>query len=207
MVIYKFGKLFEWLYPKRIWSVGTKEKIIYLTFDDGPIPEVTPFVLAELQKVNAKATFFMVGDNIKKNQEVFLEVLAQGHKVANHTMNHVKGTSCLTKDYLENVHSCDQQLKSNNAERFMRPPYGKITKSQEKALKDYKIVMWSVLSNDFNPSISAKTCLENTIKYTKAGSVVLMHDSVKTHEKLKEILPLYLRHFTNLGYSFKVLEI
>lgn len=205
MRIFKYGKLFELLYPNRLWSKKEKEKIIYLTFDDGPVPEATPFVLQELEKVGAKATFFVVGDNVRKNQEVFQSVVNHGHRIANHTMNHLNGEHCRTVDYIENVKYCEQQIEQYNQPAIMRPPYGKLTKKQEKELKQYQVVMWSVLTYDFDANLSAETCLEKAIQLTKNGSIVLMHDSVKTIGKLKYVLPLYLEHFTSQGYQFKCL--
>jgi peptidoglycan/xylan/chitin deacetylase (PgdA/CDA1 family) len=205
MRIFKYGKIFEWLYPKRVWSIASQEKVIYLTFDDGPVPEATPFVLEELKKVNAKATFFMVGDNVKKHSSIYKSVVEAGHSVANHTMNHVNGTYCRTVDYVQNVELCQSQMLNDNPKKLFRPPYGKMTKKQEQQLSDYKAIMWSVLTYDFDPTLSAEKCLEKSINLTKNGSIVLMHDSVKTIEKLRYVLPKYLEHFTRLGYRFEVL--
>lgn len=205
MRVFKYGKLFELLYPNRMWSVKTGEKVIYLTFDDGPIPEVTPYVLGELDKVGAKATFFMVGDNVKKHPEVYQEVVKKGHRVANHTMNHLNGKHCRTVDYVDNVLECERLIAQDNSPKLMRPPYGKMTSKQEKQLKEFKIVMWSVLTYDFDSNLSAEECLEKSIRLTKSGSIVLMHDSVKTIDKLKVVLPQFLNHFNALGYQFKTL--
>ncbi len=205
MRVYKYGKLFEWLYPKRIWSKPTDEKVIYLTFDDGPVPEATSFVLQELAKIHAKATFFMVGDNVKKNQDVFMQVTQAGHRIANHTMNHVKGTLCRVQDYKENVLDCQEQISHYNQPPLLRPPYGKMTKKQVSALSEYQIVMWSVLTYDFDTGLSAKECLKKSIALTKEGSIVLMHDSIKNLEKLRYVLPRFLNHFHTLGFEFRAL--
>ncbi len=205
MRVFKYGKLFEWIYPKRIWSKSTKEKVIYLTFDDGPVPEATPYVLQELSKINAKATFFMVGDNVKKNQDLFFQVVNAGHRVANHTMNHVKGTRCRVNDYKENVQDCQEQILEYNQPPLLRPPYGKMTKKQAFHLSEYQIIMWSVLTYDFDAGISAETCLKKSIEYTKEGSIVLMHDSLKTLDKLRYVLPKFLDHFHKQGFEFKAL--
>ena len=135
MRIFKYGKLFELLYPNRLWSKKEKEKVIYLTFDDGPVPEATPFVLQELEKVGAKATFFVVGDNVRKNQDFFQKVVNQGHRIANHTMNHLNGEHCRTIDYIDNVNYCEAQIQKYNQPAIMRPPYGKLSKNQEKEVR------------------------------------------------------------------------
>jgi len=180
MRVFKYGKLFETFYPNRTWSIPNEEKVIYLTFDDGPVPEATPWVLDQLDKYQAKATFFMVGDNVK---------------------NH-----CRTKDYLDNVKECQSLIEKDNPRKLFRPPYGRMNKKQVNALKeDYQIIMWSVLTYDFDDSLSAKQCLEKAISLTKSGSIVLMHDSVKTIKKLEEVLPSYLEYFTKEGYAFKCL--
>ena len=205
MRVFKYGKIFETFYPNRLWSVKTNEKDIYLTFDDGPVPEATPYVLDQLDKYNAKATFFMVGDNVKKNSDLFQDVINRGHRVANHTMNHVNGSHCRKSDYLENIDSCQNELHKDNEPKLFRPPYGKMTKKQERELTDYKIIMWSVLGYDFDPNLSSEDCLRKITELTRAGSVVLLHDSVKTIDKLKYVLPRFLEDFTNRGYQFKTL--
>lgn len=205
MRIFKYGKLFEVLFPNRTWSRSSSEKVIYLTFDDGPIPEVTPYVLSELKKVNAKATFFMVGDNAQNNPEVYQQVVEEGHRVGNHTMNHLKGTETLVEDYTENINACETVIGKENNPKLFRPPYGKMTKKQEQKLEGVEVVMWSVLTYDFDDSLSQEVCLEKAISLTKNGSIVLMHDSVKTINKLKYVLPKYLHYFTEKGFDFRCL--
>lgn len=204
MRIFKYGKLFEAIYPKRTWSKKTKENVIYLTFDDGPVPEATPFVLQELAKVKAKATFFIVGDNVLKHPEIYKRVVAEGHRVGNHTMNHVKGTECRKQDYLENIASCEALIEKDNKPMLFRPPYGKMTHKQQEGI-DAELIMWSVLTYDFDDRLSAEDCLAKAISLTKKGSIVVMHDSVKTIKKLQYVLPKYLAHFTNKGFEFRCL--
>ncbi len=188
-----------------LWRVKTMEKSIYLTFDDGPVPEATPWVLDQLKEYQAMASFFMVGDNVKKYPMVYESVVKAGHTVANHTFNHVKGWSTTPEDYLENIILADNVLQ-HGGQSYFRPPYGQISRSQYKLLKDQrKIVMWDVLAGDFDKNISAETCLRKTIKYTRPGSIVLFHDSIKTISLVKQVLPKYLEHFTNLGYKFLAL--
>lgn len=190
------------------WRKETENKIIYLTFDDGPIPEVTEWVLDELQKVNAKATFFCVGENIFKYADIYQKVKKAQHKTANHTYNHLKGWETSLDDYLKNVDKCEEQLTfSLNENKLFRPPHGRLTSSQANKIREkgYEIIMWEVLSADFSPKVSKEKCLHKSIKHTKKGSIIVFHDSVKTIEKLKYVLPRYLKHFSQLGYSFETL--
>lgn len=195
--------LLKKIYPKAVWNFNRNAQVIYLTFDDGPIPEITKWVLDELIKFNAQATFFCVGENIKQHPDIFERIIAQGHGVANHTMNHLKGFSTSTEDYLKDVDGCKLLVKNN----LFRPPYGLLKPSQYKQLlaKSYNLIMWDVISYDYE-KISEKTCLNNVIKNTKNGSIVLFHDSVKSENNLKYALPLFLSHFSNLGYTFKKIE-
>ena len=207
MILYKFGRIFRTMFPGYLWKVSTNEKVIYLTFDDGPIPEVTEYVLDLLKKHGAKATFFCVGENIKKHPEVFKRVVGEGHAVGNHTYNHLKGIDTEDDLYLRNVEKCQEEIEKYTQSKLMRPPYGKAKKSQTRVLREegYKIVMWDVLSNDFMEIVSAETCLMKSKKHTQKGSVVLFHDSVKTFEKIKEVLPQYLTYFIEKGFQFKTL--
>ena len=191
------------IYPKAIWKINTSEKIIYLTFDDGPVPGLTEWVLDELLKLNAKATFFCVGSNILKHPAIFERIKQEGHTVANHTMQHPRGFKTETKNYLNEVTECRKFVKNN----LFRPPYGQLKRSQYKALvdNDYKIIFWDVISYDYE-KISEKACLQNVVFNTKPGSIVLFHDSYKAEKNLRYSLPLYLKHFAHLQYQFNVIE-
>jgi peptidoglycan/xylan/chitin deacetylase (PgdA/CDA1 family) len=206
--IYRTPFFLPWLYPSLLWRVPTKEKIIYLTFDDGPVPGPTEFVVENLKRHNAKATFFCIGDNVKKHPEIIKKVMDDGHTIGNHTFNHLKGWSTSTDKYLENVKQCDDQFVTANSPVpiLFRPPYGRITKNQIRGLGQYKIVMWDVLSHDYRQSGSNENCLLGTIRSTRPGSIVVFHDSYKAEPKLKFILPKYLEHFASLGYQFKALS-
>ena len=182
------------------------EKVIYLSFDDGPHPEATPFVLAELKKYNAKASFFCIGKNVAAHQNLYAQIIEQGHTVGNHTYDHVNGWKTNTADYIQNVELAGKLIESN----LFRPPYGRITRSQIHKIKADKnlpqeIIMWDVLSGDFDLTLSAEACTKNVIKNTSAGSIVVFHDSAKAFERLKIALPAVLAHFSNLGYSFKAI--
>ncbi|MFN8436325.1 MAG: polysaccharide deacetylase family protein [Cytophagales bacterium] len=204
-MIHKTPRLLKFLYPSLVWNVPTNEKKIFLTFDDGPIPEVTEFVLETLAQYNAKAVFFCVGDNIKKHPEVFLKVVNEGHKIGNHTFNHLKGWKTDNNTYFENIQSCEEIIGQYSS-GFFRAPYGRIKRSQIKHLKSkYKIIMWDVLSADYEKFLSKEKCLEGTIKATRNGSIVLFHDHLKTYEKIKYVLPKYLDHFSKLGYTFELI--
>lgn len=180
------------------------ESAIYLTFDDGPIPEVTEFVLETLEKYHAKATFFCIGDNVHKYPLIFDRLKYHGHSIGNHTFNHLNGWETNDEKYLNNVNQCDQML--GNQAKLFRPPYGRIKKSQAKLILPKKdIVMWDVLSGDFSSSISPERCLNKTLKYTRPGSILLFHDSIKAKNNMEYALPRVLEHFGSLGYKFKKL--
>jgi len=191
------------IYPKAVWKINTLEKSIYLTFDDGPVPELTYWVLNELNKYNAKATFFCVGANILKNPDIFKRIKTEGHQVANHTMFHCKGFKHSVKDYVNEVNECKQLIKNN----LFRPPYGQLKRSQYRALikNKYKIIFWDVISYDYE-KISEEQCAKNVLSNTKNGSIILFHDNVKAEKNLKYTLPLLLKHFANLQYKFKAIE-
>lgn len=195
----------QWFYPTLTWHKSRKEKILFLTFDDGPIPVVTPFVLNTLKKFNAEATFFCIGENIDKHPEVFADVIEAGHKVGNHTYNHLKGWNFKDNEYLDNIKKCAQ----HTGIQLFRPPYGRIKKSQIKALKlvnpEVEIVMWDVLSGDFDQSITTEKCINNALKNVKNGSIIVFHDSLKAFGRLEESLPIILEELSKRGYAFKSL--
>lgn len=197
--------LFEKLFPRYVWRIKTSDKKIYLTFDDGPIPEVTEWVLDELKKYNAKATFFVVGENVKRNPEIFQKILTEGHRVGNHTQSHIKGWSNDTDDYLANFQECQKsisELKPSGVNLF-RPPYGQIKRSQaSEILKTHKVLMWSVLTRDYDVKLDAQQCLNNAINRTEPGSIVLFHDSLKAQKNLYYVLPRFLEYFSKRGYEF-----
>lgn len=207
---YRTPFFLPWLYPKLVWHVPTTEKVIYLTFDDGPIPGVTEFVLENLAKFNAKATFFCIGNNVQKHPDVFRKVILAGHKIGNHTFNHLKGWSTTAQKYVENTKFFDQHIAEFHSAELsdvllFRPPYGRIKRSQISALKAYKIVMWDVLSYDYSKTGKVERQLQGTIKATRPGSIVVFHDSFKAEPKMQYILPRYLDYFTELGYRFEVI--
>ena len=185
------------------WEVDTKEKEIFITFDDGPHPTVTPFVLDCLRQYNAKATFFCIGKNVAQYPTLYRQIIDEGHLVGNHTYNHLNGWNTQDKEYFENI----QQAKNIIDSKWFRPPYGKISKFQIKHLKPlYNIVMWSVLSGDFDISLSKEKCLDNVIKHTNEGSIIVFHDSEKAFQRLEYALPLALKYFQEKGFAMKVIR-
>jgi peptidoglycan/xylan/chitin deacetylase (PgdA/CDA1 family) len=200
------------VYPNCLWKVNTQEKKLYLTFDDGPIPEVTPFVLDELKKWDAKATFFCIGKNIEANPGIFKRIIDEGHSIGNHTYNHLNGWNTSDKEYYANIEQCSQVLSNLlptadcGLPTLFRPPYGKLKPSQYSTLKSqYRIVMWDVLSYDFDLTLSTEKVLDNVLKNAEAGSIIVMHDSLKAQPKVEYALPQILEHFTGLGYKFEKL--
>lgn len=191
--------LLKKLYSKSVWRMDEREKKLYLTFDDGPVPQVTPWVLRTLKQFDIKATFFCVGDNVKKHPDVYAQVIDEGHAVGNHTFNHISGWKSSTKNYLDNISLCAEQVSSG----LFRPPYGRLKRSQyEAASRDYRIVMWDVLSGDFDAATSEEKCLHNVISYSRNGSVIVFHDSIKAERNMKYALPRAIEHFLKEGYSF-----
>lgn len=206
MFLHKTPSLLQWLYPNLIWKEKTDAKIIYLTFDDGPIPEVTPWVLEQLKKHNAKATFFCVGDNIRKYPHVFKQVIDGKHAVGNHTFHHLNGWKTDSTSYLKDFLSCEEEIQKHNySTQLFRPPYGRITPRQIKQLNSRQIVMWDVLSGDFLSRLKPEEVLDKSIKNTQNGSIVVFHDSQKAYKNLAIVLPQYLEHFIQLGYEFHAL--
>lgn len=218
MYLVKSPLLLKWFYSALIWNKSRSKKIVYLTFDDGPIPNVTDFVLNTLKSFEAKATFFCIGDNITKHPEVFANVKNAGHAIGNHTFNHLKGWKTNDETYTANFLQCQQLTHSN----LFRPPYGRIKKSQIKKLRtvysaqftnlnpqttntDLQIIMWDVISYDFDARFSPEKCYQNVIRNTKNGSIIVFHDSLKAFDRLQYALPKTLKYLSEKGYQFGTL--
>ena len=207
----KTPNLVKSLFKNYFWTIPNHENKIYLTFDDGPTLEITNWVLDELRKHNAKATFFCIGDNIKKYPLLFSEVVAGGHSVGNHTFNHLNGWQTENEKYISNIKLCDSEIQkyvdASAATFIFRPPYGKIKPSQTKNLQKlgYKIIMWDVISYDFDKTTSKEQCLQNIIKHTESGSIIVFHDSKKAFYNLKYVLPKALAFFNEKGFVFEKL--
>jgi peptidoglycan/xylan/chitin deacetylase (PgdA/CDA1 family) len=210
----KTNALIKKIFPNYVWDVPNTENKIYLTFDDGPIPEITEWVVEELEKYNAKATFFCIGHNIEKHPNIFEKVIKNGHSVGNHTFNHLNGWKTPTEEYIENVKLCESSISNlqskicNLKSEIYRPPYGKIKPSQSKKLEQmgYKIIMWDDLSADYDRTISPEKCLENVLKNVKSGSIIVFHDSIKAFPNLKYTLPKALKYWATKGFVFEKLD-
>lgn len=210
----KTARIFPKLFPQFTWHIPNKSKEIYLTFDDGPIPRITEWVIELLAKKGVQATFFCVGDNIRKHPQVFAQLLLAGHRVGNHTFNHLNGWTSSTNTYLENVEKCKNiiqefsEIQKNKEEgrSIFRPPYGRIRPAQVAALlAHYEIVLWDVLSGDFSPNLSPQRCLAKTSHYVSAGSIIVFHDSLKSERILRTVLPEFIANMLEEGYIFKTL--
>lgn len=211
----KTNVLIKKIFPNYVWDLPNNENKIYLTFDDGPTPEITEWILQELNRYNAKATFFCIGKNIEKYPELFDKLISEGHAIGNHTFNHLNGWKTSTIEYLENSiqwsvvsgQSPNCKLKTENCQLF-RPPYGKIKTSQYEQLLHlgYKIIMWDVLSADFDKTISPEKCLENVMKNVQSGSIIVFHDSVKAFPNLEYTLPKTLKFLKEKGFEFDVIK-
>ncbi len=202
MYLVKTPKLIQNIFPSFIWKMPSEERKIFLTFDDGPIPEVTPWVLDQLDQYRARATFFCVGENIKTHPEVYHSVIARGHSVGSHTFNHLSGWATDNLPYFLNVRRAATLVGST----LFRPPYGRIKPSQMAFLtRHYQIIMWDVLSGDFDQKITKEQCLENVLSASGPGSIIVFHDSLKSADKLHYVLPRVLEQFSEEGYEFEAI--
>jgi peptidoglycan/xylan/chitin deacetylase (PgdA/CDA1 family) len=192
------------LYSKAFWRGDHGTKKLYLTFDDGPLPGVTEFVLDVLKEKNVKATFFCVGENVRKHPVLFQRIINEGHVVGNHTQNHVNGWNMHTSVYLENVEECRKILEhSGSGSKLFRPPYGKLKRSQYSILRSqYQIIMWDVLSGDYDKDTSPERCLKNVLDMYRNGSVIVFHDSIKAQKKMEYAMPLFIDHALKNGFEF-----
>lgn len=203
MYLVKTPRAIQKLFPNFHWTVNSAEApTLYLTFDDGPIPEVTPWIQEQLAAYDAKATFFCVGDNARKYPELLQATLDAGHSIGNHTMHHLDGWKTDNLPYFHNIRHCAKQVPGS----LFRPPYGRIKPSQAQFLqRHYQIVMWDVLSGDFDPALTAEDCFQNVVRNVRPGSIVVFHDSLKAEDKVRATLPRVLAHYAALGYRFEAL--
>ena len=207
----KTPKFVQRIFPERVWAFPNTGSAIYLTFDDGPIPEVTPWVLDTLKNYNAKATFFCIGDNIKKHPAIFQRMLDEGHAIGNHTQNHLNGWNTNTEDYIANIEkgaTSISEFEVTEQPQLFRPPYGKITSEQCRRVQSlgYKIIMWDVLSADFDAKISEEKCYTNVAENLAAGSIVVFHDSLKAAKNMMYALPKILQQINTNGWHCTTLE-
>ena len=193
----------RWLYPRATWRMDKNERAVYLTFDDGPIPEATPFILKTLAEFGVHATFFMVGDNVRKHPELYDQIVAAGHQVGNHTFNHWGGFKHTTRSYSENVQKANDLIHSH----LFRPPHGWMRWEQYFWVgRKYRIVMWDLVTRDYSKRMSADDIVANVKRYARNGSIITFHDSLKSIDKLHYALPESLRWLKEQGYEFKTFE-
>lgn len=219
----KTHSIIKKIFSNYIWDIPNNEKKIYLTFDDGPTPEITSWVLNQLEQYNAKATFFCIGKNITAHPEIFNQILKKGHSIGNHTYNHLNGWKTTTDEYLENFKLCETTISNQRfftnslslesgikdlKSKIFRPPYGKVKAAQAKKLRQqgYKIIMWDVLSADFDQNITKEACLDNVVSNTKSGSIIVFHDSVKAFKNLEYVLPKVLKYLTEHHFTFGAIK-
>ena len=203
MFIEQVPEFFRNLYPKALWRMNPQERAVYLTFDDGPIPVITPWVVELLGRYGIKATFFMVGDNVHKFSQEYMQVVEEGHRVGNHTFNHLKGLFTSTKEYIENVDQADAFIHSN----LFRPPHGLLRTPQYRELsKRYQFVMWDLVTRDYSFRLYGEDVLANVKRYTRNGSIITFHDSMRSESNLRYALPRALDWLMEQGYTFKTFE-
>ena len=201
MIIEQPAVYLRWLYPKALWRMDRRERAVYLTFDDGPIPESTPFILDILRSFGVRATFFVVGDNVRKYPDLFQQIIDEGHLVGNHTHNHISGFRHTVRDYMYNVEKANAYIRSH----FFRPPHGWMRLAQYAWLsRRYKVVMWDVVTRDYSKWMTPDDIVNNVKRYVRNGSIITFHDSLKAIDKLHTALPQSLQWLTEQGYAFKV---
>lgn len=205
MIIEQPARFLRWLYPNALWRMDHRQRSVYLTFDDGPIPEATPYVLDVLDSMDIKATFFMVGDNARRYPHLLEEVRKRGHRIGNHTFNHIAGFSWLSRKYIDNVQKAEDILQTD---QLFRPPHGWMKPMQYRIMRSqgWRIVMWDLVTRDYSNRLTADEVLENVKRYTRNGSIITFHDSLKSIDKLQKILPEALLWIKSQGYVFKIFD-
>lgn len=201
---YKFPKWLRRLYPGAIWDFSFSEKLVFLTFDDGPNPETTQALLELLSKQNIKATFFCLGENVQAHPELFQQILDQGHIAGNHSMSHPKGIHTSKSDYIKDIEAAGKLIPG----KLFRPPYGKIKPSQHRALTEmgYQTIFWSIMSYDFDQKLQEKEFISKMVKLTNPGAILVFHDNLKAKSVIQNELPLLIQALKEEGYHFKALE-
>ena len=205
MRITKSPSVLKTIFPKYVWNIKTHEKVLYLTFDDGPTPKITEQVLDILDQYNAKATFFCIGKNVQEYPSIFKRLLQEGHTIGNHSFNHLKGWKSKNSIYLQDIRKAEEIIDS----KLFRPPYGRIKPSQARHLQTlgYQIVLWDVLSYDWDHTVSKEKVLQTITKNSQPGSIIVFHDSVKAEENMRYALPKVLEYFSEKGFRFENLDV
>lgn len=196
--------LYRILFPEAVWRIKRKKhRVVYLTFDDGPVPEVTPWVLDTLDKYGVKATFFMVGDNVARNPQLFEEIKRRGHCYGNHTMNHLQGMKTTRDDYMYNIDQANELIDST----LFRPPHGLMKWSQARAIKErYNIIMYDLVTRDYSRNLNGDEVLANVRRYARNGSIIVFHDSLKAEKNLRYALPRAIEWLKEQGYEFETIS-
>jgi len=203
MKLFLVPQFVKWIYPKRIWGINVSTPSVFLTFDDGPIPEITPWILDFLKSKNIKATFFCVGENVHKYPEIYTRILKEGHQVGNHSFDHNNGSKTRFEDYIKSFSTTNKIFNS----KLYRPPYGQLSRKQEKEIsKTHKIIMWSWLSYDFDKNISIEKILRKANKQIKPGSIIVLHDNIKIIDRTKELLPKLIQLIEDKGLHFETID-
>jgi peptidoglycan/xylan/chitin deacetylase (PgdA/CDA1 family) len=202
------------LFPRRVWSHPNVCGNVFLSFDDGPIPEVTPWVLDELKKYDAQATFFCIGENVTKHPEIFKRIISEGHSIGNHTFHHINGWKSSASEYIDDVNLAESSMRKifnapASSQKLFRPPFGKLRSKQANLLqrKGYKIIMWDIISADFDTRISKEQCLQNVIKRMQPGSIVVFHDSLKVEKNLRYTLPRLLEFIHENNWNSRAIKL
>lgn len=202
MFVERANKLLKWFIPA-VWTIKDSDKSVYLTFDDGPCPEVTPKILDILDRYDIKATFFCVGKNVKQHPHIFDLIVNAGHRVGNHTMHHLKGFDTSLNDYTKDIEEANELINSN----LFRPPYGRITIKQLNELKkSYKIIMWDVITRDYNRNLKPEKCFSIVKRFSRRGSIIVFHDSIKSANNVLQALPWSIEWLRSEGYVFKTIQ-
>jgi peptidoglycan/xylan/chitin deacetylase (PgdA/CDA1 family) len=205
MIIEQPPRIYRWFFPGTFWRIPAaknEQKCVYLTFDDGPIPEMTPWILDVLDQYNIKATFFCVGDNVKKYPELYRQLTERGHKVGNHTQNHIQGIRSWSKNYVRNVAEAAKWIDSN----LFRPPHGHMRVPQVFRLRKlFRIIMWDVVTRDYSPHMTGNGVFNNVKRYTRNGSIIVFHDSLKAKGRIEEALPKSIEWLREQRYVFKMI--
>ena len=204
MIIEQPAWFLRWLYPDALWRMNKHERAVYLTFDDGPIPEVTPWVLDVLDHYGIKATFFMVGDNVRRHPELLEEVRRRGHAVGNHTMHHLQGMKVTAYRYMHDISEANDLIDSP----LFRPPHGLLRWKQARAIKDrYNLVMYDLVTRDYSKKLNPEQVFNNVRRYARNGSIIVFHDSLKAEKNMKAVLPRAIEYLRSLGYEFEPLPV
>lgn len=199
----KTPSILKIIFPDVLWSIYSDKPTLYLSFDDGPETENTEWILENLANFEAKATFFCLGKQLEKKPDLYDKILAEGHICGNHTFNHLNGWNCSTKNYLEDIERCSEFIDS----KLFRPPYGKLTYNQYKSLKKlgFKIVLWDIMPGDFDSTLQKEKCLSNILRFTKNGSIIVLHENNNSQKNLRYVLPRLLEHYTEKGFRFSTI--